>query len=253
MDYDVIIIGATATACGMLSVYGDSCLIIERRPQAFYEFLGAMKFGSGTKMPESDIAKELYLKLADKGVFTEFGDNYFVGTRVLYSYLKDANVFLNMEILSIENIDGGFKVKCTGVSGIREFTATKIINTTTEIDNIDKKSINFLVCPKSEGLEPICDFGQAVSTPSGMELDRIMKIKLNQTDDYIAARRAIFEHTNMKAFDNYSMYLTGDCFDVTCRERQYEKNGITYMCSASFDNPTHAFDGGVLFARGNLK
>ena len=69
MQYDWIILGATFTAAGMASVLGDRALILESRPQAGYEFISAMKYGTIPTEPGTPGAKALYDAFAEKGVF----------------------------------------------------------------------------------------------------------------------------------------------------------------------------------------
>ena len=251
MDYDVIIIGATFCAVGMLQVYGDKCLVLERRPQAGYEFLNAMKFGKFDKEPKSGEGKDFLKKLKDKGLFTEYGVNFFDAASTLYSYLVGKNVLLNMEIVSTEKIEGGFKVICCGVSGIREFTAAKVIDTTPRGGMIAKKSINFLAVPLEENSPPISDFGGMRAYPSGMKLDRICKVDLSLDADYIEARKKIYDITVMDEFKGYRLEFVADSFDITTKGSALEESGgIIYLTSCAYDNGIDAFDAGVVYAKG---
>ena len=251
MDYDVIIIGATFSAAGMLQVFGDKCLVLERRPQAGYEFLNSMKFGKFDKEPESKEAKEFLQKLKDKGLFTEYGVNFFDAASNLYSYLVGKNVLLNMEIMSIEKVEGGYKVVCCGVSGIREFTASKIIDTTPRKGMIEKKSINFLAGPADENKAPISDFAGIKTYPSGMKLDRICKLDLGCDEDYAQARQKIYDITVMDEFRGYRLNFVADAFDITPKAPAFaEDGGITYLTSCAYENGIDAFDAGVVYAKG---
>ena len=47
MTYHKLILGATFAAAGLLTKSGGDCLVIEPKPSAGHEFLGALAFGTG--------------------------------------------------------------------------------------------------------------------------------------------------------------------------------------------------------------
>ena len=251
MDYDTIIIGATFAAAGILESVAENCFVLERRPQAGYEFLNALKFGSFDKEPKSDKGKAFLNKLMDKGIFNEYGVKFFDAASTFYSYLSGKNVLLNMEIMSIEKNSIGFTVTCCGVSGIRKFTAANVIDTTPEKDNIKERSLNFLVVPENKDGNPFLGFDGMKAYMCGLKSGRICRLALDDDDDYISARKKLYDLTLKEEFKGYRLEFTADTFDIAAKScKVSKKDGITYLTSCAFDNAVDAFDAGVVFGEG---
>jgi len=118
MNYKVIILGATWLATGLAEELGNKCLIIERRPQAGYEYLNAMKWDS-KRMFDSAVP--------------------------LYKSLKRKNVLLQTEVVSVRKEAQGYEVVTHGVSGFRTWHADSVIDTRPEKNKSISKSLNILV------------------------------------------------------------------------------------------------------------
>ena len=249
MNYDVIVIGATFTAAGLVQAYGDKCLVLERRPQAGYEFLNAAKFG--TDYAEKLVSEEA---IALEEQFVE--KNAFDGDRIClfdcassyYKLLEGKNVLLNMEIVSVEKIDGGFEVTAHGVSGYRTFTAKKVIDTTVHKDMVEAKTLNLLVNTEEENPAPLP--ADLKTEKWGYEVDTLIKCAVAAEAGYIEARRAVAELIDTLPAE-YRVAFVADCFDYELKPGYpVEKDGIVYMPSVAYKNPLLAFDAGVLYAKG---
>ncbi len=252
MHYEVIIIGATFTAAGLVQVYGDKCLVLERRPQAGYEFLNAVKFGTDYDAALfTDEAKALYAKFVEKEAFDGERICLFDCASPLYSLLEGKNIFLNMEIVSVEKEGAGFKVEAHGVSGYRTFTADKVIDTTVHKDMIVAKSLNLLVNAEEEDAPAL---PVDVKTEKwGYPEDTLVKCSVPSQANYIDARRAVKDFIDNVKPSQYKVAFVADCFDYEVKAGYpAEKDGIVYMPSCAYNNPLLAFDAGVLYAKGGV-
>lgn len=249
MNYDVIVIGATFAAAGLVQVFGDKCLVLERRPQAGYEFLNAAKFGTDyDKALETDAAKALYEKFVEKQAFDGDRICLFDCAGPFYSLLEGKNILLNMEIVSVEKIEGGFEVTAHGVSGYRTFTAKKVIDTTVHSDMVEAKTLNLLVNTDEENAPALpADLN---TEKWGYEEDTLIKCGVAADAGYIEARRAVAALIDTLPAE-YKVAFVADCFDYELKPGYpAEKDGIVYLPSCAYKNPLLAFDAGVLYAKG---
>lgn len=251
MHYEVIVIGATFTAAGLVSAYGDKCLVLERRPQAGYEFLNAAKFGTDyDKALTTDEAKALYAKFVEKKAFEGDKICLFDCASPFYKLLEGKNVLLNMEIVSVEKDGAGFKVTAHGVSGYREFTADKVIDTRVHADMVAEKSLNIFVNSEEENAPALP--ADIKTEPWGYVEDTLVKCMVASDAGYIEARKAVAEFIE-KMPAEYRVAFVADCFDYTIKSGYpAEKDGIVYMPSCSYPNPLLAFDAGVKYAKGGV-
>ena len=252
MDYDVIIIGATFTATGLLRKYSDRCLVIERRPQAGYEFLNALKFGTDyDKELKTVDAKELYERFVSKNAFCGENICLFDCAGSFYSLLEGKNVLLNMEIVSVEKNEEGFTVTAHGVSGYRTFTSKKVIDTTIHEDMIKAKTLNFIVNTDKENPAPLSS--DLKTEKWGYAEDTLIKCTVNVNDGYIEARRILTDLIKTLPSD-YKVALVADCFDYEIKSGYpIEKDGIVFMPSCAYKNPLLAFDAGVVYGEGDVQ
>ena len=251
MQYDVIVLGATFTAAGLLQEYGDKCLVLERRPQAGYEFLNAIKFGAGYNKPlQTEQAKALYEAFCAKKAFYGERVMLFDCAGPFYRLLEGKNVMLNMEIVSVDAKDGGFEVTAHGVSGYRTYTANKVIDTRVHDEMIEKKSLNILVY--SETKAPFTAPEGTSTEQWGYADDILLKCPVPVNANYIEARKAAMAVVEKLPAD-YKLLLVPDMFDCTlCGTYPTEKDGIVYLPSLAYENPLLAFDAGVLYAKGGV-
>ncbi len=248
MMYDVIVLGATFASAGIATVLGEKALILERRPQAGYEFLNALNFGTNYDVPlMTEEAKLLCEKFTQKGAFLNDRVCLFDCAGLLYQCLENKNVYLNMEPISVETEENGFKVTVHGVSGYRTFYAKKVIDTRCNAEISESKTLNLLV----KNLEnPEAVLPGAAQEKWGYAGDVTVKIPVEQGEGYIEARKKV------KAFleqmpAGFKAVCVADCFaEQVAGSFPVEKNGIILLPSVAYDNPFKAFDAGVLFARG---
>lgn len=249
MIYDKMILGATFAAAGLLTK-SESCLVIEPKSYAGYEFLGALHFGTDYDEPLSTKeAAVLYEKLKEKDAIFHNRGCLFGCSSVLYSYFLNKDVLLNTNIVSIQQKQGKFCVTTWGVSGFRTFWAKTIVNTLCDDDNVLKKSFHAWIRPKEE----------KGNTPEGFLADPlfgafentfIINLPIENGETYCSARQRLDAALKTELAD-FRLGLTADCFAAVPKtDGIWEKDGMIQMPSCGFKNPLLAFDAGVSFAKG---
>lgn len=247
--YDVIVLGATFAAAGLLQAYNGRCMVIERRPQAGYEFFNALNFGTGyEKRLQTKEALALRQKFVEKKAFQGDRVCLFDCASSFYELLKGKNVMLNMETVNVTPTADGFSVTAHGVSGYRTYSAKKIIDTRVRRDMIAEKTLNLLI--SGENCDPT-DLPKTLKTEKwGYETDILIKCPVDVNANYIEARRAVADEIKQLP-KKYKAAMVADMFD--CRLKgtyPEEKDGITYIPSCAYENPLLAFDAGVIYAKG---
>ena len=250
MDYDLIVLGATFTAAGLLQTCG-SCLVLERQPQAGYEFFSALRPGTGYHKPlQTAEARDLAEKFRAKGAFDRGRECLYDCASSFYSCLEGKNVLLNMEILSVEPADGGYEVTAHGVSGFRSWTAKRVIDTRVQRDTVVSKTLNMVV--NSETGMPFEGMPGVETLVWGYDGDVLVKCPVPVNTGYAEARAAAAKIIDRLPWD-YRLVRLSDIFD--CRipgDFPREKDGVIYLPSVSFENPLLAFDAGVLYGKGGM-
>jgi len=249
--YDVIVIGATFTAAGLLQKYGNKCLCLEKRPQGGYEFLNGLNFGYGYDEPlKSEEAEKLYKQFSEKKAFYDSRISLFDCAGVFYRLLENKNVMLNMNIVSVEKEVECFVVTAHGVSGFRTYRGKRVIDTTVHPYMVNKKTLNFLV--NSENPERAELPSDLETEQCGYKDDILIKCEVPQDSGYIEARRKIREVAE-RLPSEYKIVLIADCFAYEVKTGYPAKeNGIVYMPSVAYKNPVQAYDVGVTYDEGGV-
>lgn len=248
MTYHKLILGATFAAAGLLTKSGGDCLVIEPKPSAGHEFLGALAFGTGYGEPLfTTEAAEFYQQFQEKGAMHRGKGCLFDCASLLNAKLLNKNVLLNTSIVDIRPEADGFCVTTHGVKGFRTFRATELVNTLCDEGNIFKKSFHAWVrpatkeaaAPDSVQLEPL--FG-------AFENSYIVKLPVEKDCTYPEARQRLSDVLKNE-LSGFRLGLSADCFALTPKKTGvFETGGIVQMPSCGFQNPLLAFDAGVRFA-----
>ena len=245
MNCDVIVLGATFVAAGIAEVLKERCLILERRPQAGYEFINALRFGdSFEQKPSTNEGEKLLKAFCARGLLNGDRVCLFECAFPFYSLLRDKNVLLNTEIVSVEKSDEGFKVVTHGVSGFKTHTARKIIDTRVVETDVTEKTLNILI--NGAEIQTTDDY---LVEQWGYDQDCVIKCPVSQSDGFSEARQKAFELLENLP-DSARVAMVADEFDYSlhsCYPKVIDK--IIHLPSCSFPNPILAYDFGVLFAK----
>lgn len=232
--YDVIVLGATFAAAGVVSVYGEKCLILERSLRAGSEFFGALQFGSyGEKAPESQSALSLQKELFRKGE-PRYGKD-----ALIYSFLKEGICLFASETVSIKEKDGIFHCKIHGAEGFLTFEAKGVVDTRANAKMSASKTYNLLI-----ESEEIPNFDGVLWEKADDGSRYILRIPVGLDCSFQDAREKALM-TIQKFSSTQKLILSADEFDFQVQEGFPKKeNGILLLPSKAYQNPALAFDAG---------
>ncbi len=242
MEYEVIVLGATFLGAGIAEALSGKCLIIDRRPQAGYEFINSLKFGHGYDQPlRTDTAKTLLNNFKANRAFMNERVCLFECAPHFYSLLLNKNVLLNTEIISVERDNGFFTVTTHGVSGYRVHRSKIVIDTRSLPDKATDKYLNFIVNTEGDAKLP----KHFTTEKFGYECDTVVKCRVDLNDGYTTARKKVFEMAS-EAF-GYKVAMVADEFEYTFKSiTPTAENGLYILPSQGFQNPILAYDAGVI-------
>lgn len=242
MGFDVIVLGATFLGAGIAEALGDRCLMIDRRPQAGYEFINSLKFGHRFDNPlKTEAARSLLEDFKQNGAFEGDRICLFECAPHFYSLLLDKNVLLNTEIISVEHNDDGFTVTTHGVSGYRVHKAKTVIDTRSLPDAATEKYLNFIVNTDKDATLP----DRLDTEKFGYECDTVVKCRVDMSDGYQTARKKVFDIAD--TLEGFKVAMVADEFEYSFKDNNKStSDGITHLPSQSFENPLLAYDAGVI-------
>lgn len=205
--YDVIVLGATFAAAGIAQQYKEKCLVIERRAQAGYEFFGALDFS----VDETEI----------------------------YSHFKCGHIRFCTEIVSVQNTDEGFACVTHGAQGFCTHYAKRVIDTRSNAEISLSKTYNLLIDSKEEPVFLNCHCEKTKG-----ENRYIVYCPVPLSCGYAEARAAAQDIIRQFS-ETQRLILSANEFDYRVKE-DFPKmaNGILYMPSKAYKNPTLAFEAG---------
>lgn len=132
MDYKTIFLGATAMACGALET-DKGALAIGRGILLAQEFCQGY-VSPRLSAPQTELGRDLQDELARRGLLEDESAHLPPIADVLARRLleKNANLYLEAEVLDVRPVSGGFEVDVMAVDGLRTVTAERVIDTTSE-------------------------------------------------------------------------------------------------------------------------
>lgn len=132
MDYDLILLGATAFSCGALEA-GGRTLCIERGVLLAQEFCQGYA-STRLSAPKTAAGRVLYEDLSVRGLTQGERVHCPPVADVLAHRLREkgASIWLQAEVVDISCVPGGFQVDVLAVDGLRSATARRVIDTTSE-------------------------------------------------------------------------------------------------------------------------
>lgn len=214
---EVLILGATVAAAGILAAAGQKAVIVESRPDAGYEFFGALRTVRGKHIsPVTEKGIALHKRFSAR-------DSLRACTPLFYATLQGGRVYLSARVLDISRQEEGFAVTVCDASGERRIFAQHLVDTRAEARYITAKRLNVLFM-------------------SG----RVAGIDLPAEADMTEARRQLAEKLPELAAGE-EIVAVADEFDLTLADfRTLEYDGILRIASAGYADPISAFDAGVL-------
>ena len=206
--YDTIILGATFAAAGIAQECKGSCLVIEQRAQAGWEFTGAL-------LPASNES-------------------------ALYRCFEICDILFCAQVVSLEKTDAGFACTTHGVNGFRTHEAKQIIDTRCNEAMCLSKTYNLLIesAEKPDNL-------QTPHTAQNRENTYLLHCPVPLSCGYAQARQ-IAAKIIRQFSENQRLILSANSFDYRVKAG-YPKteNGILYLPSKAYKSPALAFDAGT--------
>ena len=230
--FDVIVLGATFAAAGIAQSYKKSCLVLERRVKAGYEFFGALNFG---KAYEQSLACEEAAQL--RKTLTESG--LYGGDRHIYPYFRNTNILFQTDVVRVEQREDHFVCHTHGIDGFSSFAAKAIIDTRCWDALCACKTYNLLI---ESPTTPV--FSGAVTEKAPGKDRYILRCAVPTSCGYPEARQRAFQIME-KFSKEQRLILSADEFDYGIKETYPKtKNGIFLLPSKAFENPALAFEAG---------
>ncbi|MBQ6708755.1 MAG: hypothetical protein IJM97_07400 [Clostridia bacterium] len=242
--YEVIVLGATFLSAGIAQTMGGSCLVLERRTQAFYEFTGALNFGTSyDKKLVSEEAENFRKIFEERNIFANDRVCLFEISAPSYKFFEGKNILFNTEIISIEKEENCFVCTTHGADGFNKFKAKRIVDTRVSDSMCDKKTYNILL-HSDNGIDSDSEIKKW-----GRENNFVMRCPVDLNDNYYQARQKAKEIIEKLPEDTKAVLLA-ESFDYQVKS-DYPKieNSIVYMPSKAYENPLLSFDAGVCYGK----
>lgn len=128
-DYERIILGATFAGLGAAASHPEDCLVVERRSQPGYEYIGSLSTIPCNRGAKSVCARELEQQLRAHGILSESGR---IAHGALASFIdafilqKHISVLLQTEVFAVTEHSGYYEVDLVNSSGLRRITAKEV-------------------------------------------------------------------------------------------------------------------------------
>ena len=186
----ILIIGATALACGIASVYGSDCLVVGLDSSAGSEFADAMDNHPVDFTKLGAAGRELCDELEARGVLNERGELHILALAGVFAkrFLDSGcDILLGAVPVSIEPTGDGFLATIfTAADGYIQVLADNVIDTTVQIDE----------CRKISGQGIKKTFGMMLSGETGFGSIDGAKLTKGYFDDEYVLRFEILDNSS---------------------------------------------------------
>ena len=248
--YDLIILGATFAAAGIARTHNGSCLILENKPQAGYEFISALHFGTNYDLPvKSTEAQALQETFVKRQAFSQDRICLYDCAAPFYQLLEGLPILLNTQILGVEKNADGFRCATHSVAGHRAFEAKQVIDTRCNPRMCSSKTYNMLI----DGVGEVALPPDVIWEPWGFSHNYVLRCSVPLEASYIAAREKALQ-TIYALPDGHKLLQLADDFDYLVKDSYPQTEaGIFLLPSKSYPNPIQALDAGAcLILEGNV-
>ncbi len=203
--YELIVFGATFAAAGIAEKHQGSCLVIERRMDAGYEFF----------CPHFDSDIEIY------------------------PHLQKADLLFGTDVVSVEKSEKGFSCLVHNVEGFSTFEAKRIIDTRCSAQMCDGKTYDLMIVS-----DEVPAFPGVSCKKVGQEKHYILSVPVEADCSYPDARAAAFQVVKQFSSSQRLIYSAGEFNYQVKAGYPKEENGILYLPSKAYADPAQAFNAG---------
>ena len=225
--YDLLILGATALAAGILAAHPElDAVVLEKTGGCAGEFSDAMKTDNAEGYsPRTEAADDLAREMRERRALDEGGEwlpavQPVLATRLLHS---GADVYFFAVLKELEAEGDGYRAVFSAFGIDHEFFASRVIDTT---DRFDSR----------------CFFGEAAPVMADMRLNRLdadMAVRGIPSEGDIAADRL------RPPGEDGSIVKTAWRLALTPSERRRDLGGAAWVPSAARGNFLEAYDDGA--------
>ena len=242
--YDLILLGATFAAAGIAKACKGTCLILESRPQAGYEFLSALHFGTDYHLPvKSALARDMQQAFSNRNAFSPDRICLFDCAAPFYQLLEDIPLLLNVRLLSVEHRNGAYLCTIHGISGYQTFSARQVIDTRCTSQMCVSKTYNFLV----DGSGPVPLPPDVAYAPWGFSHNYVLRCFVPLEATYLTARKTAMDVLNALPQSHKLVQLADDFDYQVSSGYPRTENGVVFFPSKAYNNPILALDAGICF------
>lgn len=195
-EYERIIVGATFAGIGAAIRQPEGCLVIERRTQPGYEYIGSLSTIPCRHAVSNVHTKELKRQLCVQGILSADGmAAHGALAAFLNQYILDCgiSILLQTEVISVTAYDGYYTVDLVNASGKRRVTAKEVV--CAQMPKVDS-AVYF----SAQLAPPETDAGQLQPWQDGMLLESgyfdgqvILKVRVDGDATIQQARAALME------------------------------------------------------------
>ena len=240
--YDVIVLGATFAAAGIAQIYGERCLVLERRMHAGYEFFGALQFGTGF---DQAVRAEEAQPLQES--FAAACGCYYGCDAYIYPYFQKSHTVFGAEVVSVQTCQEGFVCSTHGVNGFVTYKAKKVVDTRSNCRISAAKTFNMLVESQEEP-----SFSGVITEKAAGDRRYLLRCPVSLSCGFEEAR-AVAQQVIWRFSQTQRVIMLANEFDYQVREDHPKtEDGIFYLPAKAFANPVLAFEAGVMFGKESL-
>ncbi len=261
----LLIYGATAAGIGLLLKHHPHALLVERSAQVGHEFVAAFHAGMNWQQePQSATPQTLRKEMLRRNLLTEDGLVHLPPVAVLLLNLikqEKLPVRLMTRVVEVQPVADGFEVTVQSADGLQKITAERIVDTTSHCESAPHfapvplfRNLNaMLFCNQPSAAVPMLEKGEGEIVLGRFPGEIILKLALNEQDDWISARRKMHDFWKHRSASlaPWTMAAIADRFEMGVEAGPHTvEQSWQWLPSCAYDNLLAAMDAGQMLEIG---
>ncbi len=261
MEYDTVIIGATAAGLGAAFAKKGKTLMIDKHPHVACEYVQSFYYGTNWNAhPLTPEAAHLRDELFARGILSDDGRVHLPAVLpMLYHQLKESGIdlLLMTNVTNIERTAEGYALELFCVKGYLRILARTVIDTAncpflyeSAPQNIRVKSLNAILYGGKQ--PPVWEGEAARIVPGKLEGEYVLRFFVSPDETISGARKKLHQlwKSRPAALLDWTIAATADYFayQADVLDRETSPNYID-LNPRGYDNVLDAFDAGARCAR----
>ena len=242
----LLVLGATALACGIASVYGGDCLVVGLDSSAGGEFADAMDCHPVDFSGLGAAGKNLCDELTARNVLNDRGELHVLALAGVFAkrFLDSGcELLLSSTVVSVEKTSDGFLATIfTAVDGYVQVTADAVIDTL--VDGECRKTFGVMLTGETN----FGEIGGAELVKGFFDDEFVLRFDIPDEFSIPDAEKFVDEwlETNFESLGSAKVASIALMFGYRAAEPiDYFKNGIRHIPSGAFSDAVSAFDKGA--------